>query len=84
MVVPLRSPGPRCQAVGLPEESSSGLPGVRGPAPTVLSVTLLAAFDESPFEVGEPEKSMTNGEVATSVYRPFCDDNVLVLVALTS
>jgi hypothetical protein len=32
----------------------------------------------------EAEKSQTNERVPTSVYRPFCDDNVLVLVALTS
>ena len=32
----------------------------------------------------EPEKSLTNEGVTTSAYRPFCDDNVLVLVALTS
>jgi hypothetical protein len=32
----------------------------------------------------EPERSQTNEPVPTSVYRPFCDDNVLVLVALTS
>ena len=32
----------------------------------------------------EPERSQTNERVGSSVYRPFCDDNVLFLVALTS
>src|SRR5947207_12645907 len=32
----------------------------------------------------KPKRSQTNEQVASSVYRPFCDDNVLFLVALTS
>jgi hypothetical protein len=32
----------------------------------------------------QPQESLTNDGVPASVYRPFCDDNVLVLVALTS
>jgi len=35
-------------------------------------------------DIGGTEKSLTNEGVTTSAYRPFCDDNVLVLVALTS
>lgn len=48
-----------------------------------------APFPESTFgathrRLVESEKSLTNERVPTSVCRPFCDDNVLVLVALTS
>src|SRR5437867_11634155 len=32
----------------------------------------------------EPERSETNDHPPMAAYRPFCDDNVLVLVALTS
>jgi hypothetical protein len=70
--------------------TASGLPGSALPAEASWR-TRRGTFGARPLQrSGEgvtqraPEKSLTNDRVPTSVYRPFCDDNVLVLVALTS
>ena len=62
---------------GRPGGLFSGLSTSARSAPRVLSV----APRRRP---GGVQRSQTNERVPTSVYRPFCDDNVLVLVALTS
>ena len=67
-----------------PGAARSENPDTAQPAPSGHPPQRLANPGGPTRTSAEPEKSLTNEGVTTSAYRPFCDDNVLVLVALTS